>query len=133
MILLSGRALFHRKEDHRTKNRSSRQAKQKEFSRKTVEEIVERDRGCIFCRAGRWPGGDAFWETRYDIAHIVNRSQGGLGIITNGVMSCRNHHHMLDNGNQGFRQELLKYAKDYLKELYPGWTEEQQVYRKYDF
>lgn len=115
------------------KHRSSRQSKAKNFDKKTREEIYNRDRGCIFCRVGRWEGGNDFEKSIHDTVHIINKSQGGLGIVTNGVEGCRYHHHLLDNGNQGLRKELLAYAKDYLRELYPGWSEEQQVYKKYDF
>lgn len=115
------------------KYRSSRQSKAKSFNKKTREVIYNRDMGCIFCRSGKWDGGDPFEKSIHDTVHIINRSQGGLGIETNGVEGCRYHHHLLDNGNQGLRQELLEYAKDYLRELYPGWSEEQQVYKKYDF
>ena len=36
--------------------------------------------------------------------HIVNKSQGGLGIEQNGVLGCRYHHGLLDNGNKGLRK-----------------------------
>ena len=109
----------------------SRQTRAKTFNSKTAHVIVMRDGGCIFCKSGRWQGGDAYEKSIHDIVHIVNRSQGGLGIETNGVYGCRYHHSLLDNGNKGYREEMLAYAKDYLRSLYPGWKEEDQIYNKY--
>ena len=113
------------------KYRSSRQSKAKSFDKKTRENIAVRDGGCIFCRSGSWQGGDAFDRGIFDTVHIINRSQGGLGIETNGVRGCRYHHSLLDNGNKGYREAMLAYAKGYLKRIYPDWKEEDQIYNKY--
>jgi predicted restriction endonuclease len=67
----------------------------------------------------------------HDIMHVVNKSQNGLGVVQNGVLGCRYHHHLLDNGNQGLRDEMEQMLKDYLKSLYPGWTEESVTYSKW--
>ena len=66
----------------------------------------------------------------FDVMHIVNRSQGGLGVEKNGVIGCRHHHMMLDNGNKGNRAEMLKYMKSYMQGLYPDWDEKELYYQK---
>ena len=67
-------------------------------------------------------------RTILDVMHIVNKSQGGLGIVQNGVIGCRGHHHLLDNSE--YDQEMRVIAKDYLRILYPGWTDESVTYNK---
>jgi predicted restriction endonuclease len=64
-----------------------------------------------------------------DPMHIVNKSQGGLGVIQNGVIGCRWHHSLMDNGRYG--PEMRRMAEDYLKILYPGWTPESVTYSKW--
>jgi predicted restriction endonuclease len=64
-----------------------------------------------------------------DPMHIVNKSQGGLGVIENGVIGCRGHHFLMDNG--GYDKEMRKMAETYLQVLYPGWTRESVTYNKY--
>lgn len=107
----------------------SRQTKAKNFSPATQKDIMRRDGGCIFCRSGRWPV-NGYGQEIYDIAHIVNKSQGGLGIEENGVTSCRLHHQELDNGNKGWREKMQQYIEDYMQQQYPGWCREQLTYRK---
>lgn len=68
-----------------------------------------------------------------DIMHFVNKSAGGLGIEQNGVLGCRMHHHLLDNGNKGLRAEMLEMMKEYLQSIYPDWSEDELYYRKDDF
>ena len=66
----------------------------------------------------------------FDIMHIVNRSQGGLGVEKNGVIGCRHHHMMLDNGNKGNRAVMLEYIKSYMQSVYPDWDEKELYYKK---
>jgi len=65
-----------------------------------------------------------------DAMHIVNKSQGGLGIEENGVIGCRYHHGLLDNGSKGLREEMLHIIEDYMKKLYPDWSREDLIYKK---
>lgn len=98
------------------------------FDARTAAKIRSRDGGCIFCKAMYvMPPERPFI---FDIMHIVNRSQGGLGIEQNGVIGCRYHHTMLDNGNKGKRQEMLAYIREYMQGLYPGWDEKDLVFKK---
>ena len=59
-----------------------------------------------------------FQYKQLDIMHIVNRSQGGLGIEQNGVTGCRYHHQLLDNGSKGLRPDMISYIEEYMKRLY---------------
>ncbi|MDE7436765.1 MAG: hypothetical protein K2N01_13230 [Lachnospiraceae bacterium] len=110
----------------------SRRSKACSFSSKVRARIIARDGdACVFCASGRWPlSEDDFGQCIRDIAHVVNRSQGGLGVEQNGVTACRSHHQLLDNGNKGLREELLEYAKSYLSRIYTEWDEDALTYRK---
>lgn len=85
-----------------------------------VKKIVwERDdKCCIFC--GR-PGNPE--------AHIISRAHGGLGIEQNIVTACRECHDLMDNSVE--REKFVRYAKEYIKRRYPGWTEENVIYNKW--
>ena len=78
-----------------------------------------RDHGrCIFC--------DRFGLPE---AHIVRRSQGGLGIPENIVTACRECHRALDEGRD--RKYYQAKAERYMLKHYPGWDRKKLVYRKY--
>ena len=66
-----------------------------------------------------------------DQAHYVNKSRMGLGIAENGVCACRYHHHLLDNGGRGLRDEMLSMMEEHLKAIYPHWNKKDLVYRKW--
>ena len=99
-----------------------------EFPRPVREAIKERDKGCIFCVIGYKMPLNHYPAT--DIMHIVPRSHGGLGIEQNGVLGCRYHHDMLDNGSGGERDGMMAYIDGYMKRLYPGWNKGLLIYRK---
>lgn len=61
-------------------------------------------------------------------AHIVPRSQGGLGIEENIVTACIGCHFKMDNSTE--RKKYLRLAEGYLKTIYPGWRREQMIYTK---
>lgn len=65
-----------------------------------------------------------------DHMHIVNKSQGGLGVEKNGVIGCRYHHGLLDNGSKGLRSEMLEHIENYMKRIYPDWNRDYLVYKK---
>lgn len=108
----------------------SRQTKAKNFTPAVQKDIIRRDSGCIFCNSGRWTINNEYGQKIHDIAHIVNKSQGGLGIEENGVETCRVHHQELDNGNKGWRSEMQQYIEEYMQQQYPGWNREQLIYKK---
>lgn len=82
------------------------------------QRVEERDNYCcIFC--GQPGRGEA---------HLVNRSQGGLGIEENIVTVCRACHFQMDNG---FNTKLYREkAERYLMEKYPQWDKSKLVYKK---
>lgn len=109
--------------------------KRLQFDTKTKQRIAERDVVCLFCRQqySMSRNGDEYGYSIMDITHYVNKSAGGLGTEKNGVLVCRYHHQLLDNGNKGFREEMLGRMEAYLKSIYPDWKKEDLYYRKYDF
>lgn len=110
----------------------SRQAIAHEFSRAAREQIMTRDRGCIFCQM-HYKMDKATWLSQQilSIMHYIPRSQGGLGIPENGAVGCQYHHHMLDNGNTGSRAEMLVMFRNYLQIHYVDWNEDKLIYRKW--
>lgn len=105
------------------------------FSRETSERIVERDGNqCIFCRIGYHMEcrSDMLYGMP-DIMHYINKSQGGLGVEENGVLGCRYHHGLLDNGHLGLREEMLGIMKEHLMSCYEDWNEDKLIYKKWDF
>jgi len=103
------------------------------FTNETINKIIERDESCLFCKNRYHMNKDYndFRDTIFDIMHIVPKSAGGLGIEENGVLGCRYHHHMLDNGNNGLRNEMLEILEEYLKSIYNDWDKNELVYDKY--
>lgn len=103
--------------------------KLRQFNEETKKKIWERDNECIFCKLGYYlpnrPNDNIF-----DVMHIVNKSQGGLGIEENGIIGCRYHHHLLDNGSKGLREEMIKIISNYMISLYPEWDVGKLKYRK---
>lgn len=102
-----------------------------EFSAKEREKIHKRDNEtCLFCRLGYHMSSQAGIGD-LQIAHLVARSHGGLGIEQNGALLCIYHHQMLDNGNLGNRHEMESLFRGYLKSFYPDWDESKLVYDKW--
>lgn len=110
----------------------SKRTKATDFKQSTRELIRQRDNfQCLFCRLGKYGKSDCEWML--EIMHYINRSAGGLGIPENGVTGCLYHHQLLDNGNKGYRAEMLEDMREYLQGIYPGWKEENLYYRKENF
>lgn len=113
----------------------NKRTKALQFSTETKRIIYNREGGkCFFCAAGyRMPEDWKIYQFDMeikDIMHFVNKSAGGLGVEQNGVLGCRMHHHLLDNGNKGAREEMLAMMEGYLKNQYPGWKKEDLYYKK---
>lgn len=105
-----------------------------QFSKRTIQIITERDRGCIFCRMGfHMKNQDQVLYQLMDIMHYINKSQGGLGVPENGAVGCRYHHGLLDNGNKGLREEMKEIFRSYLMQQYPDWKKEKLIYDKWNF
>ena len=73
---------------------------------------------CILCGSPGLPN-----------AHIVRRSQGGMGVVENIVTLCPNCHRELDEGKN--HEMLMSVVVEYIKGFYPDWTPESVTYRKW--
>lgn len=103
-----------------------------QFDKQTALKIMERDKQCFFCNLNyHMNATDLLACQIQDIMHIVPKSSLGLGIEQNGVLGCRYHHSLMDNGNKGLRAEMITMLEDYLKGLYAGWTRESVTYKKW--
>lgn len=102
------------------------------FDKETAEKIVQRDYGeCLFCRiAYHMESTTKLGYAIQDIMHFIPKSHGGLGVEQNGVLGCRYHHDLLDNGNKGLRTEMLQIMEEHLKSCYTGWSREGLTYKK---
>lgn len=108
-----------------------RQTKATSIPQATKDEVNRRDGGhCIICGA---PGDPC--------AHVVRRSQGGMGIVQNIVTLCNECHYSLDEGlflsrlkplGLNSQAEVREYVIGYLKGFYPDWTEEAMKYKKWE-
>lgn len=82
-------------------------------------EVTRRDGGrCIFCRKYGDP-----------VAHVIPRSQGGLGIPENIITACWECHQLLDNSPA--RKKMQEYAIRYLTQKYGTWSREEVIYDKW--
>lgn len=107
----------------------SKRSRACDFTIEVKKTIVQRDKGkCLFCRLGKYGKSQCDWIM--DIMHYIPRSSGGLGIPENGVLGCRYHHELMDNGNKGYRQWMLDDMRDYLRSQYPEWNENDLYYTK---
>ena len=97
----------------------SKRTKAREIKPKVREAVEERDRHmCVFCGSPNARGE----------AHIVRRSQGGLGIEQNILCVCRHCHHELDEGKN--RELYMKVAITHMKEHYPDWNMSDLIFKK---
>ena len=105
------------------------------FNKGTREEIYIRERGqCFFCQKQyHMESTSSIGYQIKDIMHFIPKSSLGLGIEENGVLGCRYHHSLLDNGSKGLRNEMLDMMEEYLKRIYEDWDKEKLVYRKWNF
>lgn len=109
-----------------------KRTKQLRFSKLTIQKIFNRDEDCVFCKMGySTEGAHTFDLTTFDPMHIVNKSQGGLGIEENGAKGCRFHHNLLDNGNKGLRQQMQQDLETYMKSYYHDWNKSKLIYSKH--
>ncbi len=111
----------------------SKRSRACEFVTKSRRAIKRRDGGCIFCQLGYMlPPEDEFYLSthNYQIMHYIPRSKGGLGIPENGAVGCLWHHNMLDNGNDGLRDDMLTIFEAYLRARYEDWDKRNLTYDK---
>lgn len=98
--------------------KKSKRARFSEFSKETKEQILNRDKGCIFCRS----------KTGLTYAHYISRAKGGIGSVKNGVMLCLDCHFKTDHTVE--RQDRLNYIKSYLIGHYGELWNENELYYK---
>lgn len=105
-----------------------------QVSKETYKAVLYRDEGCLFCKLGYYMHPDfpnVLDCMIMDAMHFIPKSKMGLGIPENLVIGCRYHHHLLDNGNKGLRNEMLSIVEKYLKEIYPTWDKNKLIYKKW--
>lgn len=87
----------------------------------SVRQAVEDRDGhcCIFCGSPNARGE----------AHVINRSQGGLGVEQNLVTVCPKCHSQMDNGQASklFKEK----AQNYLKAFYKDYDPKDYVFDKW--
>jgi len=98
----------------------SKRSKACDITPKVRAEVYKRDGyRCIIC-------GSSYMLT---VAHLVGRAQGGLAIKENLVTLEMSLHNEADNGKN--TKEVKKKMREYLENLYPGFTDEQRKYNKW--
>ena len=93
------------------------------ISAKVKKRVAERDsfdgwNCCILCGS---PEGQPN-------AHVIPRSDNGMGVEGNIVTLCWDCHRRYDNTEE--RMEIRKEIIHYLKKFYPDWSEEKVRYKK---
>jgi len=96
----------------------SKRTKALAIPKKVKDEVFARDRWCICCGS---PYG-------LPEAHVVPRSQGGLGIAENVVTLCRDCHRAFDQSAD--REDMRTFIIEYLRRYYPKWNENDMKYRR---
>lgn len=61
-------------------------------------------------------------------AHFISRQKSGLGIEENIVTLCRDCHNRYDQSI--YRGAIREVLRQYLKDCYPDWNEENLIYKK---
>lgn len=107
--------------------RKNKRARACAISAKVREEVHHRDGDfCVFC--GRY-------LRQTELAHVIGRSQGGLGVpenlVTLGSAFECDCHYIFDNGTREQRQAMKNHFSQYLKEFYPHWNEYNLTYKKW--
>lgn len=99
-------------------NYKSKRSKATDIPQKVKREVYERDNGlCIFCGKPGMPN-----------AHVVPRSQGGLGVPQNIVTACAECHRRFDSTVD--RKIYLEAAKMHLRRFYGAQNESEVTYKK---
>ena len=62
------------------------------------------------------------------ISYLSARSQGGRGIVRNILTLCPECHRRYDQTTE--REKMREFFREYLLGKYPGWKEEDLIYRK---
>ena len=107
----------------------TKRAKATDITPQVKQAVFLRDGGrCVVC-------GNAY--NVMPNAHVVPRSQGGMGIETNIVTMCTNFtdnkcHYRYDFGTAEEMQQIDEIVVEHMKKHYGDtWCKEDQVYKKY--
>lgn len=89
-----------------------------------VKEAVNiRDRGtCVVC-----------YRKGYPVAHVVRRSQGGMGIEQNIVCLCADCHRKFDEGKRQEREAAYVAIVSHLKGFYPSWNRDDMIFKRWTY
>lgn len=97
----------------------SKRTKATSIPKSVKEKVLKRDGGrCIICGRMGYPN-----------AHLVKRSQGGMGVEENIVTLCPECHIEEDMGPNCRSYE--RKIEEYLEKQYPGWTRDKVTYNKW--
>lgn len=97
----------------------SERKKNTDIDSRSRNEVHERDRRrCVYC--GRT-------DKPIELAHFISRTQGGKGVPQNLISLCIDCHRSFDGAG---RNDMRDFLADYLKSHYPGWNEQDQIFRK---
>lgn len=108
----------------------SRQTRAHEIPIKVKKAVAERDGiddypCCIYCGEP----APTEYPLAFSNAHIVKRSQGGMGIETNIVTLCGKCHPLFDDSTE--RDKIMEFVCEYMKQKYgEEWSLEAQIYIK---
>lgn len=118
------------------KNISSKRAKALQIPTAVKRAVAARDEVngwtcCFWCREPA-PSADPL---AYSNAHYIARSKGGLGIEQNIITLCPRCHKTFDQPSTDDQVRtsisMKEYIGKYLRDCYPGWCEEDLVYKKW--
>lgn len=103
--------------------------KARSITRAVKKAVAERDSFdgypcCVNCGRPAPPEN----PTAFSCAHFVSRSQEGLGVEENILTLCPECHRRYDQTTD--RERMREYFKEYLMDHYPGWDEDQLIYRR---
>ena len=111
------------------KRRSTRISTATDITPQVKQEVFLRDNGrCVYCGA---------MQNVAPNAHIVPRSQGGMGVATNIVTLCTNFgnkcHYYYDFGTKEQMEKIDAKIVAYMKQMYgDDWCKEDQIYKKHE-
>lgn len=102
----------------------NKRAKACDISRKVRLAVMERDQGvCVLC-----------WQNNgVPNAHFISRAHGGKGIEENIVTLCLSCHDKYDHGIRADREIMRGRIREYLKDHYSDWNEDDLIYRKWEW
>lgn len=112
------------KQNRKLKKKKHKRTKETDIQKGVKDAVWERDNHeCIFCHKKV--------SIFYANAHLIPRSQGGLGIEKNIFTACQHCHSEQENGlnTKKYEQE----AEIYLKSKYKDWNRQELTYKKYEF